>query len=61
MTDGRVGVQVPVEGSAGLLNRLVKLRVLVGTGDSLEVSHGEDPFGVCGSTINIFFFIENGS
>lgn len=41
----RLGVQVPVAGPSGLLNRLVRLGVLVGVG----VSTGDESFGVCGA------------
>lgn len=43
----RLAVHIPVVGPSGLLKRLVRFRVLVGVGVSLEVSTGEESFGVC--------------
>ena len=55
VVEGRLGVQVPVAGPSGLLNRLVRLGVLVDVGISPGVSAGEESFGVCWTVTNSVF------
>lgn len=47
--DWRLDAQVPVDGPAGLLKRLVRVGVLVGVDVSLGISAGEYSVGACGA------------